>query len=367
MKTPHAYELARIARAFPNGPPSIDTDILHTEEDAPQELLVKQLVVQTSDPEDDHLIFELLENAQNAECSIGNTTGKLNCTLEDDFYGENSISVRVTETGLPGTEQPNVVEKNITLNIKPTPDETERFFLDRFGKMHRDVKAVLYHSLTVEANGTDTVFAGTIILADKDGEEVFTETTEFTALGDSTFTLEKVDLKDVRKQMFTRHRTIQAYNVHFKFSPDMNGNLTLKFIARTATGNYTPSVTMHVYVLEHPCVYGECSHSTLGKFACDSTDRATTFDGYMCACSPGYVGTWCEIEINECEQDPCSTLFDCEDLVNAYECSINVGKLMAILICCTLAVAGIGFLVYKLKKRYDENKLRQSQYVSYQL
>ena len=39
---------------------------------------------------------------------------------------------------------------------------------------------------------------------------------------------------------------------------------------------------------------------------------------------PGYTGSDCEIEINECEPDPCYNGF-CNDLINDYDCLCEKG------------------------------------------
>ena len=47
-------------------------------------------------------------------------------------------------------------------------------------------------------------------------------------------------------------------------------------------------------------------------------------DGYTCECAPGYTGTDCEIEIDECEANPCVN-GDCTDGVDSYTCSCLPG------------------------------------------
>lgn len=46
---------------------------------------------------------------------------------------------------------------------------------------------------------------------------------------------------------------------------------------------------------------------------------------FTCYCVPGYTGTYCQIDINECLSSPCSNNATCIDLINAYECRCPSG------------------------------------------
>jgi len=50
----------------------------------------------------------------------------------------------------------------------------------------------------------------------------------------------------------------------------------------------------------------------------------TLFD-FNCYCVPGYTGTYCQIDINECLSMPCSNNATCLDLINTYECRCPSG------------------------------------------
>ncbi|KAI6653592.1 Neurogenic locus notch-like protein 1 [Oopsacas minuta] len=41
----------------------------------------------------------------------------------------------------------------------------------------------------------------------------------------------------------------------------------------------------------------------------------------VCLCDPGYTGTACEIDINDCEPEPCMNNGTCQDQVNDYNCT----------------------------------------------
>lgn len=41
----------------------------------------------------------------------------------------------------------------------------------------------------------------------------------------------------------------------------------------------------------------------------------------VCNCLPGYVGMFCETELNECESAPCLNGGQCIDFINEYRCN----------------------------------------------
>ena len=209
-----------------------------------------------------------------------------------------------------------------------------------------------------DANQTETFEAGTIVLADVDGLEQFDHVrySRFTPLNSSTYFIEEVDIADIvdRKMVISSYRTLKAYDVNFKFSKGVSGKMTLNFIAINKDGDYTPSVTIDMYILINPCVHGTCSHGVTGPGGCDDVARAVSFDQFVCVCAAGYTDQWCQTNINECAPEPCALMFDCEDLVNDYSCNINVPKLVAILLCSLVAVTGVVFIIRRLFQRYKE-------------
>lgn len=50
-----------------------------------------------------------------------------------------------------------------------------------------------------------------------------------------------------------------------------------------------------------------------------------TAAGYMCLCPPGFNGTRCEVNIDDCPGNDCSVHGHCVDLVNAYRCECDAG------------------------------------------
>lgn len=44
------------------------------------------------------------------------------------------------------------------------------------------------------------------------------------------------------------------------------------------------------------------------------------------SCLPGYMGTYCEIDVDDCESNPCVNDGICRDMVNGFTCTCQPGK-----------------------------------------
>ncbi|XP_046404565.1 protein crumbs isoform X2 [Ischnura elegans] len=64
------------------------------------------------------------------------------------------------------------------------------------------------------------------------------------------------------------------------------------------------------------CEANPCLHSTSCK---DYTG------GYYCACEPGWIGSNCDLDVNECQSDPCRNGASCTDSINSFSCSCLPG------------------------------------------
>ena len=303
-------------------------------------------------------MFEIVEQPMHANCTV-NSSGVLDCVFEDDFYGEDQITINVTEINLAADEVPNSVVKTIPIIVEPVPDLTDRFFVDPIGEVYRDKRPKMVRTYYTDANLTTMYYAGVIILATVDGDETFTYRTymNFTALGSSTVSLKEVPVTTVYADNLTlsHYRTVKAYNVTFSYSKLLSGKMTLYFIATTKEGAFTPNVIIEMYILNNPCVYGICSHTLTGTAGCHDITRSEGFDDFYCVCSAGFTDQWCQTNINECAPEPCAILFDCEDGVNSYRCNINIPKLMAILLSSFIAIGLIIFVTIRLIKRQKKD------------
>ena len=77
-------------------------------------------------------------------------------------------------------------------------------------------------------------------------------------------------------------------------------------------------------------VYGNGTEATdLSYRAYTDTLKCTgcvdLVDDFRCNCLPGYEGKNCDVNIDECEQNPCLNGAACVDLINDYQCDCPTG------------------------------------------
>ena len=83
------------------------------------------------------------------------------------------------------------------------------------------------------------------------------------------------------------------------------------------TGRFCETVIDYCY--SNPC-RGTTSASISSEPHGMCLSHSPTIGSYQCHCHPGWTGTHCEIDINECESDPCSPGSTCVDLVGKFYC-----------------------------------------------
>ena len=322
----------------------------------------KPVVIEVFDAEDDELLYDILEMPAHGDCSI-DSDGLLNCTFEDDFYGDDLITINITETNLVEGAKAYTVEKTIPIHVSNVKDYTDRYFVDTTGAVYADKRPRMHRTFYTDANMTELFHAGYIILGTTDNNEEFEQITKFIPLGPSEVLVDPVPMYQVYSQnssMMERYATVRAFNVSFSYSKFISGQMTFSFIGMTKKDTFTPSITMDLFVLNNPCVHGVCSHVFFGTVGCHDISRSLSFDKFTCICDIGYTDQWCQTNIDECASDPCSWLFDCEDLVISYNCNINVPKLILVILIPLLVIAVVVFIVYRVMKYYDDEEVERA-------
>lgn len=46
-------------------------------------------------------------------------------------------------------------------------------------------------------------------------------------------------------------------------------------------------------------------------------------NSHKCQCQPGYMGSYCEEMVDECQSNPCRNGATCKDYQGTYECSVS--------------------------------------------
>lgn len=77
------------------------------------------------------------------------------------------------------------------------------------------------------------------------------------------------------------------------------------------------------------CIGGECQ--LIVKFthvhsSCFNGGTCTDkINGYSCTCRPGFTGSHCQYEVNECDSQPCLNGGICQDALDSFRCSCPRG------------------------------------------
>jgi Notch-like protein len=101
-------------------------------------------------------------------------------------------------------------------------------------------------------------------------------------------------------------------------SPDF-GNFTSFQLVPDFDGLTAQKVDEVVTALK-TCEVDEC-HSN----PCQNGNCKDYINAYRCQCNPGYIGTNCETDFDECSSKPCLNRATCTDGVNSYKCTCASG------------------------------------------
>ncbi|XP_061168902.1 uncharacterized protein LOC133178171 [Saccostrea echinata] len=313
VTNPYQFTLTVMNVSFYNSPPEVDIDTIVTMEDTP----IIDFQIPYHDDEMDSVQFYLL---QNSDIGFANLTmnGRLTYYPKTDFFGKDSIRMTLTDNA----KYPATVEKIIWIEVNEINDMP--MFAFHNNDSSYDVMENKSLTLIFEGNSTSHHLFN-FGFADVDDNETLSFISTLTNTKDVNITITRTDNAWFLNDRFGEKdmRSLQEYEADMVINKNFHGDFYYYILGFDSHRYYTERLETHIFILWSPCVYGFCSPKFNTSPSCQDISRADSFDFYKCTCHPGYTGIWCENEINECQQQPCGDLFNCEDKVNSYECVLK--------------------------------------------
>ena len=334
-----------------NTPPVIDTDVIQLDEDTRADFQI-----QWHDDEYDGVTFSLADQPTNGTANI-TEDGFLVYVPAKNFAGIDTIEVQTTENN---TSNPATISKRIQLDVAEVNDAPLS------GYVHNDTTYDTSLNNTIElrfeANTTER-FLLDFYLADLDFNDSLTIISTASDTDNVSFVLNEDFDDSIPAGLFVNNdtsiQTKRIFKVNLIVENNFAGHVDFLLLGYDKSKYYTERLTVNIYILFHPCVYGECAPKDNSSEPCDHIARVTSFDPYKCTCYPGYEGEWCESEVNGCLLVPCGALYYCVDLVNGVICKIHPGKIAAIVLACPVVVAIIYFLYRMMKMKFANDPVKQ--------
>ncbi|XP_076452271.1 uncharacterized protein LOC143287914 [Babylonia areolata] len=361
---PRMFSPAVTTTAVPNQPPVVHNTTLVLSEDQG----LYNFTLTYTDPEGDDLAFRLLPKQPAHGTASVTPEGELTYIPHENYAGRDTVYLQGEEV-LSASNQalgmvPNVVTFNISVHITDVNDPPDIVYLpgENNSVEVRQELAVgpaagngLNYTVFREANSSsEDLVLGVVVFSDVDPTDSalsFVSNTTVVQPGasitENSITLDDARLSDLD---LTASAGIGGKEIILSAPPNYVGHVVYDARVKDAAGSYSLQVTLNVLVVLNPCVHGVCQPRN-SPGTCYEARRVSTFDPYRCHCDPGYEGQWCQTETNECNTATCSPITDCVDLVDGFRCEANTVKLLAIVLCCSLAVVLAAVGVYQLKKR----------------
>ncbi|XP_070206105.1 uncharacterized protein [Littorina saxatilis] len=358
---PRMLTLAVIRSSVPNLPPVVRNTTFTLLEDHG----IYNFTLTYTDPEGDDMTFWLPQQPAHGTAKV-TPEGKVTYIPAPNYSGMDTIHLKGREVVSKATQSlgvvPNEVSFTITVHITDTNDPPDIFYVPVKGQNDSDVRqdiAVgptagngLNMTVYIEANTTTHAVLGLVVFSDVDLNDVinYTSTTHIEA--GAKFEVDDVSSDDTRLSdvNMTSATGTNGKEISINVTKGYTGHVSYDARVNDAAGTFSMQLTLNVFVLNSPCVHGDCQPRD-PQGTCYEHQRAFTFDSYACHCDLGYEGEWCEIETDECRTATCSPITDCVDLIGGYRCDVNTLKTVAIVVCCVLAVLLVALAVFKLKKR----------------
>jgi hypothetical protein len=328
MTNPYQYTLTAMNASFYNSPPEIDIDTVVISEDT----WIVDFQIPHHDDDMDSVQFYLVKGP---EMGFANLTlnGSLTYRPKEDFFGNDSITISLTDNA----KYPAVVEETLRIEVTEVNDMPMFGFL--YNESSYDVMKNKTLTLIFEGNETFQ-YLFDFGFADVDESETLSLLSSITNTADVNITTTPSDATSFLNQTFGYReiRTQRGYSADIVVNKNFHGDFFYYILGFDSHSYYTERLAIHIFILWSPCVHGVCSPKFNYSLPCDDTSRSASFDSYKCICNPGYEGVWCDIEIDECLQQPCGNLYNCEDKVNSYDCVIKPEALACLVVAGLLLI-----------------------------
>ncbi|XP_062588061.1 uncharacterized protein LOC134249729 [Saccostrea cucullata] len=300
-------------RSFYKSPPEVDIDAIKILEDTP----LIDFQIPYHDNEMDFVQFYLREMSDFGFVNL-TSDGKLSYYPKEDFFGNDTVKIALKDVA----EKSTIVNKTILIEVDEVND------MPMFGYLYNDSSYNVMNnkSLTIILEGNTTSHhLFNFVFADVDKNETLSFISSLNNTADVHITTTRIDDEWILNETFGLEniRTHNEYSADMVINKTFHGDLFYYILGFDNHNFFTERLETHIFILLSPCVHGFCSPKFTFSPSCQDTSRAASFDSYKCTCYPGYMGVWCENEVDECLQQPCGVFFNCEDKINSYRCSFK--------------------------------------------